>query len=133
MKTVITYGSFDLLHYGHIQLLKNASALGDKLIVGVSTDEMCLEKGKQVAFPLEKRMEMVSYLRFVDEVIPEHNMAQKIEDIKQYNVDVFCLGSDYEDVFPNMPEYEAVASMCEVVFLPRTPNISTTLLKSLLK
>ena len=127
--TVITYGTFDLLHYGHIFLLKRASQLGDRLIVGVSADEFVMQKGKQVVFPLEKRMEMVRDLRFVDLVIPEYDMAQKIEDIRKYSADIFVLGSDYEKAFPEMPEYPIVAEMCKVVFLPRTPSISTTALK----
>ncbi len=127
--TVITYGTFDLLHYGHIFLLKRAAALGDRLIVGVSTDAFVAQKGKQVVFPLEKRMEMVRDLRFVDLVIPEQDMAQKIEDIRKYSADIFVLGSDYEKTFLEMPEYPIVASMCKVVFLPRTPSISTTALK----
>ena len=82
MKTVITYGTFDLLHYGHLNLLKRASRLGDRLIVGVSTDEFCLEKGKKTVFKLEQRMEMVSDLKYVYLAIPEHNMAQKVSDIE---------------------------------------------------
>jgi len=130
MKTVITYGTFDLLHYGHMNLLKRASALGDRLIVGVSTDEFVESKGKKSVYPLEKRMEMVSDLRYVDVVIPEHDMAQKVRDIDEYNVDVFVLGSDYAQSFLEMPEYELIKDKVEVVFLERTPNISTTLLKS---
>lgn len=127
--TVITYGTFDLMHYGHLLLLKRCKELGDKLIVGVSTDEMCVTKGKQTVFNTKQRMEMVSDLRFVDLVIPEHNMQQKIEDIKKYNADIFVLGSDYKDVFPKMKEYPEVAKLCKVVFLERTPNISTSILK----
>lgn len=133
MKTVITYGTFDLLHYGHINLLKRAAQLGDRLIVGVSTDEFVEEKGKKCVYPLEKRMEMVGDLRFVDLVIPEHSMAQKVDDIKNLGVDVFVLGSDYKDSFPAMPEYDLIKDVCEVVFLERTPNISTTMLKKTLK
>lgn len=86
MKTVITYGTFDLLHYGHLNLLKRASKLGDRLIVGVSTDDFCRVKGKTTVFALDKRMEMISDLRYVSLVIPEHNMAQKINDIEKYSV-----------------------------------------------
>lgn len=126
---VLTYGTFDLLHYGHLLLLKRCSQLGDKLFVGVSTDEFCKEKGKNVIFSCEKRMEMVSDLRFVDVVFPENNLQQKITDIQKYDIDVFVLGSDYEKVFPQMDEYRYVSENCEIVFLPRTPNISTSQLK----
>ena len=127
--TVLTYGTFDLMHYGHILLLKRASLLGDRLIVGVSSDTFVEEKGKKCVFPLEKRMEMVKDLRFVDLVIPEYSMAQKVEDIQKYHADIFVLGSDYEKTFLEMKEYPEVAAKCKVIFLPRTPDISTTMLK----
>ncbi len=130
MKTVITYGTFDLIHYGHLNLLKRAAALGDYLIVGVSSDEFCMQKGKTAHYSLEKRMEMVADLKYVDKVIPEFSMHQKIEDIKKYSVDIFCLGSDYEKTFLEMDEYTEVNNMCEIVFLERTPNISSTILRN---
>ena len=133
MKTIITYGTFDLLHYGHLNLLKKASMLGDRLIVGVSTDECALKKGKQTVLSCEKRMEYLADLKYVSEVIPEYNMAQKVEDIIKYNVDVFLLGDDYAEAFLQMPEYKKIKDLCEIVFLPRTPDISTTLLKEKLK
>lgn len=133
MITVITYGTFDLMHYGHLRLLKRCAALGDKLIVGVSTDEMCLTKGKKTVFDVKTRMQMVSDLRYVDLVIPEENMAQKIEDIKKYKADIFVLGDDYKDVFPKMKEYPEVKRLCKIVFLERTPDISTTDLKAKIK
>lgn len=131
MKTVLTYGTFDLIHYGHLNLLKRASKLGDRLIVGVSTDEFVKSKGKTPVFNCEKRMEYLSDLRYVDKVIPEHNMEQKVEDIKKYHVDIFLLGDDYAETFLKMPEYEQIKDICEIVFLPRTPNISTTSLKGI--
>ncbi len=131
--TVITYGTFDLLHYGHMNLLKRCAALGDKLIVGVSTDEMCNEKGKQCYYSLEKRMEMVADLRYVDSVIPETSMEQKVEDCIKYDVDIFVLGSDYREVFPTMKEYHKIKEKCKIVFLERTPNISSTILKKGIK
>ena len=133
MKTVITYGTFDLLHYGHLNLLKRASLMGDRLIVGVSTDEFAQEKGKKTVFSCEKRMEYLADLKYVSEVIPEYSMSQKIEDIKKYNVDIFLLGDDYAETFLKMPEYDQIKNLCEVVFLPRTPNISTTLFKEKLR
>ena len=131
MKTVITYGTFDLIHYGHLNLLKRACALGDRLIVGVSTDECVMSKGKRPVFSCEKRMEYLADLRYVDLVIPEKDMEQKVEDIKKYHVDVFVLGDDYAETFLKMPEYDRIKDICEVVFLPRTPNISTTALKGI--
>ena len=130
MKTVITYGTFDLIHYGHLNLLKRAKTLGDYLIVGVSSDEFCLEKGKQTVYNLERRMEYVRDLRYVDLVIPEYSMAQKVQDITAYDVDVFVLGDDYAKKFLEMPEYELIKDRCMVTFLPRTPDISTTYLKN---
>lgn len=129
MRRVITYGTFDLLHYGHINLLKRARALGDYLVVGVSTDDMCRAKGKEPVLSCEKRISLVKELKCVDVVIPEHNMAQKVKDIDDYQIDVFVLGSDYKDVFPKMPEYDLIKDKCEVLFLDRTADISTTLLK----
>lgn len=128
--TVLTYGTFDLFHYGHYNLLKRASTMGSKLIVGVSSDEMCKEKGKIPFLSQEKRIEIVSSLRFVNEVIIEQNMKQKIEDVKNYNVDIFLLGDDYKDIFPKMPEYQKLVDLnCKIVFLPRTPDISTSEIK----
>ena len=127
--TIITYGTFDLFHYGHYNLLKRARNMGDKLIVGVSTDEMCVKKGKKTVLDQKKRMEIISDLKFVDQVIPEENMHQK-----KYGVDVFVLGDDYEKTFPKMEEYGKLKEMgCKVVFLPRTPRISTTYIKKCCK
>lgn len=132
MKRVITYGTFDLIHYGHLNLLKRAKALGDYLLVGVSTDEFCLAKGKKTVFDLEHRMAYISDLRYVDMVIPEFSMEQKVNDIKKYNIDIFVLGDDYSETFKLMPEYDLIKNNCQVIFLPRTPTISSTLLKETL-
>jgi len=131
MKTVITYGTFDLLHYGHLNILKKASLLkdGGRLIVGVSTDEFAKSKGKTTVFNLEKRMSMIEDLRYVDLVVKEESYAQKLEDIIKYDVDIFVVGSDYKDILPKMPEYEKLKEKCEIVILPRTENISTSILK----
>lgn len=129
MKNIITYGTFDLFHYGHFLLLKRAKQLGDRLIVGVSSDAFCETKGKQTILPEALRIDMVKSLRFVDEVILEESMAQKMDDVNTYDIDVFVLGDDYKDVFPKMPEYERVREKAEVVFLPRTPDISSSDLK----
>lgn len=130
MKKVITYGTFDYFHYGHYNLLKRAKALGDYLIVGVSSDEMCKQKGKITILDEKTRMDIVRDLKFVDEVIIENSMEQKCVDVEDHHVNIFVLGSDYAEVFPQMPEYKELLKMnCEVVFLERTKDISTTEIK----
>lgn len=128
MKTVITYGTFDLLHYGHIEILRRAKELaeGGKLIVGVSTDEFNAIKGKKSHMPYKKRKELVEAIRYVDLVIPEDNWEQKREDVQKYNVDVFVMGNDWEGKFDELKEF------CEVVYLPRTRTISSTELRKLI-
>lgn len=125
MKKVITYGTFDLLHYGHINLLKRAKALGDYLIVALSTDEFNMaEKGKVTYFPYEKRKALLEAIRYVDLVIPEENWEQKRSDIHEYRADVFVMGDDWDGKFDFLREEGA-----EVIYLPRTPEISTTQIK----
>lgn len=122
MKRIITYGTFDLLHYGHINLFKRAKALGDYLIVAVSTDEFNWEKKhKKCYFSYEKRKALVEAVRYVDLVIPEESWDQKRADMHDFNIDVFCIGDDWEGKFDYLKE-EGV----EVVYLPRTPEISST-------
>ncbi|MDF3125820.1 glycerol-3-phosphate cytidylyltransferase [Rheinheimera sp. 1928-s] len=123
MKTVLTYGTFDLFHIGHLNLLKRARELGDKLIVAVSTDEFNATKGKTTLMPFEHRVELVRSVRFVDEVIAESNWEQKIGDVQKHKVDVFVMGSDWQGKFDFLKPY------CEVVYLPRTDNVSSTDLK----
>lgn len=128
MKKVITYGTFDLLHYGHINLLKRAKALGDYLIVVLSTDQFNLEmKNKKCYFSYEKRKALLEAIRYVDLVIPENCWEQKKYDIKEFKIDTFVMGNDWEGKFDFLKEY------CEVVYLPRTPEISTTQIKKDLK
>jgi len=129
MKRVITYGTFDLLHYGHINLLRQAKALGDYLVVGVSTDGCCESKGKRCYFSLEDRMTMIKAIRYVDLVIPEQNMEQKIEDVKKLKIDIFTLGDDYSEKFKLMLEYKAISQLCQIIYLPRTPEISSSKIK----
>lgn len=124
MKTVITYGTFDLLHVGHINLLRRAKALGDKLIVAISTDEFNAIKHKQAYYPFEQRKQILEAIRYVDLVIPEESWDQKIQDVQQYNVDTFVMGHDWEGEFDFLKDY------CEVIYLPRTEGISTTKVKS---
>jgi len=123
MRKVITYGTFDLLHYGHINLLKRAKQHGDYLIVALSTDEFNEIKGKRCYFPFEKRKKLVEAIRYVDLVIPEENWEQKTRDIQEYKVDVFVIGDDWKGKFDYLSDY------CEVIYLKRTPEISTTKIK----
>lgn len=125
MKRILTYGTFDLLHYGHIRLLKRAKELGDYLIVAVSTDEFNAIKNKKSYHNYETRKKMLEAVRYVDLVIPEEKWEQKIQDVKDYKVDVVVMGDDWagSDRFDYLKEY------CEVVYLSRTEGISTTKIK----
>lgn len=126
MKKVITYGTFDLLHYGHINLLRRARELGDYLIVALSTDEFnWKEKGKLSYYSYEIRKQMLEAIRYVDKVIPEENWIQKRTDVHDYNIDIFVIGDDWKGKFDFLSD-EGV----EVVYLPKTPNISTSLIKA---
>lgn len=123
MKRIITYGTFDMFHVGHLRLLKRLSELGDELIVGVSTDEFNLLKGKKTLIPFEQRAEIVAAIDCVDKVIPETDWNQKIEDIQKFEVDLFVMGDDWTGEFDFLSDY------CEVKYLERTADISTTMLK----
>ena len=124
-KKVITYGTFDMFHIGHLRLIQKLQDLsnGGDLIVAVSTDEFNLKKGKNTLIPYEQRAEIVANIKGVDKVIAEESWKQKIEDIKKYNIDIFAIGEDWKGEFDFLKEY------CEVVYLPRTQDISTTQLK----
>jgi glycerol-3-phosphate cytidylyltransferase len=122
-KTIITYGTFDMFHIGHLKLLQRLKNMADELIVAVSTDEFNKGKGKKVMIPYEQRAEIVANIKCVDRVIPEESWEQKVDDIKKYSVDIFAIGNDWEGKFDFLKEY------CEVVYLPRTKDISTTQLK----
>lgn len=122
-KTVITYGTFDMFHIGHLNLLKKMNDYGDELIVAVSTDEFNLLKGKKTLIPWAQRVEIVSAIKGVDKVIPEYSWEQKIEDIKKYNADVFVIGDDWRGKFDFLKEH------CDVCYLERTDGVSTTMLK----
>ena len=123
MKKVITYGTYDLLHVGHINLLRRARELGDYLIVVVSSDEFNAIKGKKAYYSFEDRKKILEAIRYVDEVLPEYTWEQKIDDVVNNNVDVFVMGDDWTGKFDFLKEY------CEVVYLPRTEGISTTKIK----
>lgn len=123
MKKVITYGTYDLLHVGHINLLRRAKELGDYLIVVLSSDEFNAIKNKKAYHPYEDRKIILESIKYVDEVIPEYTWEQKIDDVKNNNVDVFVMGDDWKGKFDFLKDY------CEVVYLPRTEGISTTKIK----
>jgi len=127
VKRVITYGTFDLLHIGHINLLRRAKLYGDYLIVGISTDEFNELKGKKAYYSFEQRKGILEAIRYVDLVIPEKSWEQKIEDIIKYDVDIFVMGNDWKGKFDFLKDY------CEVIYLPRTVGISTTKIKTDIK
>ena len=123
MKKVLTYGTFDLLHYGHIEYLRKAKAMGDYLIVGVSNDEFNLKKGKKSYYPYEIRKHMVSAIRYVDLVIEQYSFEQKRDDILKYNIDILVSSEDW------FGKYDYLKDLCQVIYLQRYPNISTTKIK----
>ena len=123
MRRVITYGTYDLLHYGHIELLRRAREMGDYLIVALSTDEFNQIKNKKSYYDFEQRKMMLESIRYVDLVIPEDGWGQKETDVDRYDVDVFVMGHDWEGKF------DFLKDKCEVVYLKRTEGISTTKIK----
>ena len=123
MKRVITYGTYDLLHWGHIRLLKRAKQLGDYLIVALSTDEFNAIKGKKAYHSYEERKLMLEAIRYVDLVIPENDWEQKRQDIIDYKADIFVMGDDW------LGKFDDLKDICEVTYLPRTDGISTTKIK----
>lgn len=127
MRRVITYGTYDTLHHGHIRLLRRARALGDYLIVALSTDDFNAQKGKTALFSWEERKHDLEALRHVDLVIPETSWEQKTEDMRLYHIDVFAMGDDWTGKF------DALKPLCDVVYLERTPMISSTKVRTLLQ
>lgn len=127
MTRVITYGTFDLLHWGHVRLLERAAALGDELYVGLSTDEFNSQKHKEAYHNYEHRKYILEAIKYVDKVIPEKSWDQKISDVKKYGIDIFVMGDDWKGQFDFLKDY------CKVIYLPRTPGISTTRIKADLK
>ncbi len=125
-RVVLTYGTFDLFHVGHLNLLTRLAALGDRLVVGVSTDEFNQGKGKKTIIPYADRAAIVAGLKVVDLVVPEESWDQKVSDIKEHGVGVFGMGHDWTGKFDDLKEY------CEVVYLPRTEGISSTDIKKIL-
>ncbi|AZG35695.1 MULTISPECIES: adenylyltransferase/cytidyltransferase family protein [Shewanella] len=124
MKTIITYGTFDLFHFGHVRLFKRLKKLGDKLIVGVSTDEFNALKGKAAFFNFQQRQEIVAACKYVDEVIAENDWRQKRNDIIRLNADIFAIGDDWKGKFDDLSD------ICNVFYLERTQQISTTEIKN---
>lgn len=121
MKRVITFGTFDLFHIGHLNILKRAKEQGDYLIVGISSDELNRKKGKSACFPLDERIAIVQSIKYVDEIFVEEDLELKDEYIKKYNADLLVMGDDWKDKFNWVS--------CPVLYLDRTPNISTTYIK----
>ena len=122
-KTIITYGTFDMFHIGHLKLLQRLKDMADELIVAVSTDEFNSIKGKKAIIPYEQRAEIVANIKCVDKVIPEECWEQKVNDIKKFDIDIFAIGDDWKGKFDFLKEH------CEVIYLERTKDVSTTELK----
>jgi glycerol-3-phosphate cytidylyltransferase len=127
MTTVLTYGTFDLFHIGHLNLINRLSEMGDRLIIAVSTDEFNAGKGKTSVVSYEDRARIISSIKGVDLVIPETSWEQKASDIKEHDVDIFAIGEDWAGKFDDLKE------LCEVVYLPRTDGISSTEIKQMLR
>ena len=123
MKKVITYGTFDLFHFGHLEILRRAKELGEYLVVAISTDKFNEIKDKKCVYPFEHRINIVEAIKYVDEVIPENNWNQKRHDILKNEIDIFTMGNDWEGKFNDLTD------ICDVIYLLRTPNISATKIK----
>ncbi|SIT70956.1 glycerol-3-phosphate cytidylyltransferase [Edaphobacillus lindanitolerans] len=127
MKKVLTYGTYDLLHYGHMELLRRAKELGDTLYVGLSTDEFNSSKNKVSYFNFEQRKQMLKGVKYVDFIFEENDWEQKARDIEQYDIDILVMGSDWEGKF------DYLSGLCEVIYLPRTEGVSSTKIKEILQ
>jgi glycerol-3-phosphate cytidylyltransferase len=125
MKKIITYGTFDTFHFGHLELLSRAASLGDHLTIGLSSDIFNQEKNKQSKFNFEKRRSWLESIKFVDQIISEENWQQKTNDILKYNIDALVMGSDWIDKF------DYLSNLCEIIYLPRTEGVSSTEIKKL--
>lgn len=124
MTTILTYGTFDLFHFGHVRLFSRLAEMGDRLIVGVSTDPFNARKGKAAFFSYQQRAEMVRACRYVDLVIPERGWDQKAQDVVRHGVDIFAMGDDWRGLFDDLED------LCQVIYLPRTETVSSTSIKS---
>ena len=125
-KTVITYGTFDLFHIGHLRLIERLRELGDRVVIGVSSDEFNAVKGKKAVIPFADRAAIVASIRGVDQVFAEHAWDQKEDDIRKYSADIFAIGDDW------VGKFDFLKPLCEVVYLPRTEGISTTKIRGLI-
>ncbi|MGY6587768.1 MAG: adenylyltransferase/cytidyltransferase family protein [Wenzhouxiangella sp.] len=123
-KTILTYGTFDMFHVGHVRLIQRMAELGERVIVGVSTDAFNLKKGKRAIFSYHYRAEIISALKGVDHVIPEESWEQKVEDIRRHDVDILVMGEDWAGKFDHLRAW------CEIRYLPRTQNVSTTTIRA---
>jgi glycerol-3-phosphate cytidylyltransferase len=123
MKRVLTYGTFDLFHHGHVRLLRRLAELGDELYVGCSTDAFNALKGKKTALPFRHRVEVLQACRYVTHVFAERNWRQKARDVRRYDIDVFGMGGDWQGKF------DELGALCHVVYLPRTEDVSTSEIK----
>ena len=128
MKVIISYGTYDLFHYGHVQILKRMKHMGDKLVIGCSTDSFNSSKGKKSFFSYKERYEILSSCKYVDHVFPEVSWDQKVDDINKYKADIFVIGDDWTGKF----DFIETETNCSVVYLPRTLGISTTNIKNAL-
>ncbi|MBP1969378.1 glycerol-3-phosphate cytidylyltransferase [Virgibacillus natechei] len=124
MKKIITYGTFDFIHRGHINILRRAQDLGDHLIVGLSTDKFNMTKGKQAYHNYEDRKLIIDAISYVDQVIPEYTWDQKITDVITHDIDTFVMGDDWKG------EFDFLKAYCEVVYLPRTKGISSSAIRN---
>ncbi|UYO00441.1 MAG: adenylyltransferase/cytidyltransferase family protein [Devosia sp.] len=126
-RVILTYGTFDLFHIGHVRLLERARALGDRLVVGLSTDEFNEAKGKKATYSYQDREEILRSVRFVSDVFPERTWEQKVQDIQRIAADVFVMGDDWAGKFDDLSQY------CDVVYLSRTPDISSSIVRNSLR
>lgn len=126
-RKVITYGTFDCLHYGHIHLLRRAKELGNYLVVAISTDDFNVRKGKKAIQSLNERLELLNAIKYVDEIIFEENWEQKVNDVITHDISVFVMGDDWRG------EFDFLSTICSVVYLERTKSISSTKIRKIVK
>ena len=124
MTTVLTYGTYDMFHFGHVRLLRRLKDMGDTLIVGCSTDEFNRQKGKKSYFSFDARCEMLMSCKYVDMIIPEISWEQKRYDIIKHRVDIFSMGDDW------LGRFDDLKDLCKVVYLPRTEGVSSSMIKA---
>jgi len=126
MARILTYGTFDTFHWGHMSLLQRAREMGDWLGVGLSTDEFNAQKGKKSVFTYEQRMQILRGVKYVDFIFPEKSWAQKRDDIMKYHADIFVIGDDWRGKFDDLSD------LCRVIYLPRSPDICSSMIKNMI-